>query len=230
MVIKKGYKVFSVFKHLLRKSLIILSLLVLTCCNQSAPKPTLTEQTPGEVDVYAKTGIIPSVITDSTEVFEHSTPSEVEDNNKLAIDETTQIDYGQVKISNRFSEDFFLTYDKSKWELGGEGWLKSILAPRCSITQFGEQDGGGGWQDKFTSETIHKTIDGVEFQVDQMILLATSIPEWSYVVFDTQGNTNTKALNFYTGPENYEECLAAFWEIMEISRANNFSEVLGLAP
>jgi len=90
-------KAFSVFKRLFKKGLIILSLLVLTSCNVSTPKPTpvaqelgqlangsviegqftdsqykaarkVIEQAPGEVEVYANTGVIHSVITGSTDI------------------------------------------------------------------------------------------------------------------------------------------------------------------
>ena len=38
------------------------------------------------------------------------------------------------------------------------------------------------------------------------------------------------AVALFPGPEYLEECVAAFWEVMELSRANDFSEVPGLAP
>jgi len=52
------------------------------------------------------------------------------------------IEYGQIKIWNWNDPEFYLTYDKAKWEATEYDSLDSKLYPGCHIAANGFRDGG----------------------------------------------------------------------------------------
>jgi len=141
---------------------------------------------------------------------------------RLIINQPVSVEYGKIKIWNWNKPEFYLTYDPAKWEAKGgeyEVSLDSSLYPGCSISSFYFRD-GPDMASHYTYDSQTQILAGTEFLLDLEIPKSTGVPDLIHVYWDNYQYELTLVL--YT--ENYDECLAAFWEVMELSIANNFGQ------
>ena len=156
--------------------------------------------------------------------------AEMNSQDKLIVGSPNNIDHEQIKICNWGNPEFYLTYDPAYWETTEYDFLVSKSLPDCHIAANGFRDGGPEGPPPYTYASDTKILDGIEYFIDIEIPDATGIPDMFHVYWDKQNEGYQYAVALFPGPEYLEECVAAFWEVMELSRANDFSEVPGLAP
>lgn len=156
--------------------------------------------------------------------------AEMNSQDKLIVGSPNNIDHEQIKIWNWGNPEFYLTYDPAYWETTEYDFLVSKSLPDCHISANGFRDGGPEGPPPYTYASDTKILDGIEYFIDIEIPDATGIPDMFHVYWDKQNEGYQYAVALFPGPEYLEECVAAFWEVMELSRANDFSEVPGLAP
>ena len=157
-------------------------------------------------------------------------PSEVEDNDEPVFDEAQPIEYWQFRFDHPMSPGLYLTYDTAKWEIKMDYYLALKEYPDCRVADYGALDSSSGEGDRYRYEEFSEFVGGIEYLLEKRIINETGISDAMMIYFDKNGNYWKYAFRLGFSPEIYDECLAAFWEVMELSRANNFSEVPGLAP
>ena len=198
----KSYSMLGVF--------IVLSVALFGC---SAPTTTSTKvptQAPSEAPTKAPTEMPTKASTQELTKTPTETPTEA------------PVEYGQINIWHKNKPEFYLTYDPAKWEAKGgeyEVSLDSNLYPGCSISSFYFRD-GPDMASHYTYDSQTQILAGTEFLLDLEIPKSTGVPDLIHVYWDNYQYELTLVL--YT--ENYDECLAAFWEVMELSIANNFGQ------
>jgi hypothetical protein len=129
------------------------------------------------------------------------------------------IEYGQIKIWNWNNPEFYLTYDKAKWEATEYDSLDSKLYPGCSIAANGFRDSPDG-PPPMTYESDTHFLAETEFILELEIPKSTGVPNMVHVYWDDYAYQ----LALFPSTENYDECVAEFWEVMELSIANNFGQ------
>ena len=129
------------------------------------------------------------------------------------------VEYGQIQIWNWSNPEYYLTYDRAKWEATDYDFLKFKIHPSCSISANGYRDGFDPGTHPYTYESTTRSLSETEFLLDLEIPKATGVPDMIHVNWDNY----QYSLALFPDPEYYDECVAAFWEVMEISIANNFS-------
>jgi len=130
------------------------------------------------------------------------------------------IEYGQIKIWNWNDPEFYLTYDKAKWEATEYDSLDSKLYPGCNIAANGFRDGGPDGPPPYTYESDTHFLADTEFSLELEIPKATGVADMIHVYWDDYAYQ----LALFPSIENYDECVAEFWEVMELSIANNFGQ------
>jgi len=198
------------------KSYLLLGVLVMLCvvlsaCSGSTNTPLAdpTENS-SEVSPEAPTEIPTKAPTREPTRAPTETPTEVPTE--------APAEYGQIKIRNWNNPDFYLTYDKAKWEATEYGNLESINYTGCHIGSNGFRDGGPDWASSHTYESDTYSLDETEFSLDLEILNSTGVPDMIHVYWDDYAYQ----LALFPSTEHYDECIAEFWELMELSIANNF--------
>ena len=129
------------------------------------------------------------------------------------------IEYGQIKIWNWNNPEFYLTYDKAKWEATEYDSLDSKLYPGCNIAANGFRDSPDG-PPPYTYESDTHFFADTEFSLELEIPKATGVADMIHVYWDDYAYQ----LALFPSTENYDECVAEFWEVMELSIANNFGQ------
>jgi hypothetical protein len=134
------------------------------------------------------------------------------------------IEYGQIKIWNWSNPDYYLTYDAAKWEIKelykGDFYLESKFYPGCNIDSNGFRDGGPDGPPPYTYESDTYFLADTEFSLELEIPKATGVADMIHVYWDDYAYQ----LALFPSTENYDECVAEFWEVMELSIANNFGQ------
>jgi len=195
----KSYSMLGVF--------IVLSVALFGC---SAPTPTATKvltQAPSKAPTNAP--------------MEMPTKAPSHELTKAPTETPTEIptEYGKIKIWNWNNPEFYLTYDKAKWEATEYDFLESKLYPGCHVAANGFRD-GPDMATYYTYESDTHFLGETEFLLDLEIPKSTGVPDMIHVNwYDYQ-----YALALFPSTENYDECVAAFWEVMELSMANNFGQ------
>lgn len=156
--------------------------------------------------------------------------AELEDDDKLIVGEANPMQYGQLRFDHPMSPGLYLTYDTAKWRIEMDYYLASKEYPDCRVADYGPLDSSPGEGDKYRYEEFTEFVGGIEYLFEKWISNETGISDAMKIYFDKNGNYWKYAFRLGFSPEIYDECLAVFWEVMELSRANNFSEVPGLAP
>lgn len=156
--------------------------------------------------------------------------AEMNSQDKLIVGSPNNIDHEQIKIWNWGNPEFYLTYDPAYWETTEYDFLVSKFLPDCHIAANGFRDGGPEGPPPYTYDSDTKILGGSKYFIEIEIPNATGIPDMFHVYWGEQSGIYQYAVALFPGPEYLEECVAAFWEVMELSRANDFSEVPGLAP
>ena len=146
--------------------------------------------------------------------------ADMDSNDKLIISQSTPIEYGQIKIWNWNDPEFYLTYDKAKWEPTEYNSLDSKLYSDCNIASDGYRDGGPDGPPPYTYESDTHFLAETEFILDLEIPKSTGVPDMIHVYWDDYAYK----LALFPSTEHYDECVAEFWEVMELSIANNFGQ------
>jgi len=66
-------------------------------------------------------------------------------------------------------------------------------------------------------------MDGIDYFIDIEIPDATGIPDMFHVYWGGRGEGYQYAVALFPGPEGFDECVAGFWEVMQLSAANAFA-------
>jgi hypothetical protein len=199
------------FKSYLLLGVLVMLCVVLSACSGSTNTP-LADPTEisSEVSPEAPTEIPTKAPTREPTRAPTETPTEVPTE--------APAEYGQIKIWNWNNPEFYLTYDKAKWEATDYGDLESINYTGCHIGSNGFRDGGPDWASSHTYESDTYFLDETEFSLDLEILNSTGVPDMIHVYWDDYAYQ----LALFPSTEHYDECVAEFWEVMELSIANNF--------
>lgn len=243
MVNCKRSKTIFVIPSSLTVGLAILILIVVTSCaipiEKPTPYPAQSDQTSLITPTQDQTEPIntPTSQTEPGEELpelvetpEKEEPVEPEVTDQPTQTETKPVDLGQIKVWNWNNPEIFLTYDLAKWYDSGDGFsITSNSITNCFIAGNGFRD-GPGWYENYDFETVIEVVGGIEYKLEKEILKTTGFPELTHVYWISQEGGWQNQLSLFTGSEKYEECVALFWEVMELSKAHNFSEVPGLAP
>ena len=144
--------------------------------------------------------------------------ADMDSNDKLIINQSTHIEYGQIKIWNWNEPDFYLTYDKAKWEATDYGGLESKSYTGCHIGANGFRDYGPDGPPPMTYESDTHFLAETEFLLELEIPKSTGVPNMIHVYWDDYAYQ----LALFPSTEHYDECVAEFWEVMELSIANDF--------
>jgi hypothetical protein len=200
------------FHHSLKVSLTVLALLVITACSVTIPENTSPAP---ETTVPLPESTVPP--TEST-----ATPTET---NEPAPSPTVvePINYEQIKIWNWGNPEFYLTYDPAYWEATEYDFLVSKSLPDCHIAANGFRDGGPEGPPPYTYESDTQIVGGIEYFLDIEIPNATGIPDMFHIYWDKQNETYQYAVALFPGPVGFDECVAGFWEVMQLSAANGFA-------
>ena len=127
-------------------------------------------------------------------------------------------EYGQIKIWNWNDPEFYLTYDKAKWEATEYDSLVSKLYSGCMIGANGFRNYGPDGPPPMTYESDTHFLADTEFSLELEIPKATGVADMIHVSWDNYAYQ----LALFPSTEHYDECVAEFWEVMELSIANNF--------
>lgn len=145
--------------------------------------------------------------------------AEMNSQDKLIVNGSNNIEYEQIKIWNWGNPEFYLTYDPADWEATDYASLMSKSYPYCVVASNGFRDGGPEGPPPYTYTSDTKILDGIEYFIDIEIPNSTGIPDMFHVYWEEHQN----AVALFPDPEGFDECLAAFWEVMQLSAANNFA-------
>ena len=129
-------------------------------------------------------------------------------------------EYGQIKIWNWNDPEFYLTYDKAKWEATEYDSLVSKLYSGCMIGANGFRNYGPDGPPPMTYESDTHFLADTEFSLELEIPKATGVADMIHVYWDDYAYQ----LALFPSTENYDECVAEFWEVMELSIVNNFGQ------
>ena len=129
-------------------------------------------------------------------------------------------EYGQIKIWNWNDPEFYLTYDKAKWEATEYDSLVSKLYSGCMIGANGFRNYGPDGPPPMTYESDTHFLADTEFSLELEIPKATGVADMIHVSWDNYAYQ----LALFPSTEHYDECVAEFWEVMELSIANNFGQ------
>ena len=200
------------FKSYLLLGVLVMLCVVLSACSGSTNPPLddLTEVS-SEMPPEAPTEIPTKAPTREPTRAPTETPTE--------LPTEAPVEYGKIKIWNWNNPEFYLTYDKAKWEATEYDSLESKLYPGCHVAANGFRD-GPDMATYYTYESDTNFLDETEFLLELEIPKSTGVPDMIHVNWDDY----QYALALFPSTENYEECLAAFWEVMELSIANNFGQ------
>ena len=207
MIYAKNGKVSADIFHCLKKGFIVLMLLIITSC---------------VIPAYERT--IPVPENTVTPQQETALPTETsEPVPSPTVIEPITIDYDQVKVWNWGNPEFYLTYDPADWDTAEYFSLVSKTLPDCHISANGYRDGGPEGAPPYTYASDTKILDGIEYFIDIEIPNATGIPDMFHVYWDKQNQGYQFAVALFPGPEGFDECVAGFWEVMQLSAANAFA-------
>ena len=221
MIYAKNGKVIADIYHYLKMSFIVLTLLIFTSCVIPADERT--------VPAPANTSPPPEMTApppENTILLPESTLPPVETNEPIpspTVIEPITIDYDQVKVWNWNNPEFYLTYDPAKWDTAEYDSLVSKTLPDCHIAANGFRDGGPEGPPPYTYASDTKILDGIEYFIDIEIPNATGIPDMFHVYWDKQNEGYQYAVALFPGPEGFDECVAGFWEVMQLSAAKGFA-------
>ncbi len=231
------------FRRLFKKGLILLSLLLLASCNPSYTMPTpvsrqsdqttLVSPTQGRTEPISTPTSQAELSEELPELVETPTSEETVEpqvTDQPAPTETVPVHLGQIKFDHPMSPGLFLTYDTAKWEIQMNYYLGSKQYPECRIADFGPLDAPPGEEGKHTYEEMTEFVGNIEYLLEKRIVKDTGIADAMKIYFEKNGNYWKYAFRLGFGTDNYDECVAAFWEVMELSQANNFSQVPSLEP
>ena len=200
------------FKSFLLLGVLVMLCVVLSACSGST-NPPLDNPTEvsSEVPPEAPTEIPTKAPTREPTRAPTETPTE--------LPTEAPVEYGKIKIWNWNNPEFYLTYDKAKWEATEYDSLESKLYPGCHVAANGFRD-GPDMATYYTYESDTHFLGETEFLLDLEIPKSTGVPDMIHVNwYDYQ-----YALALFPSIENYDKCLAAFWEVMELSKVNNFGQ------
>ena len=200
---------------------IVLSLMIITSCVTPAPKrtnpaPANTTPPPEMTAPPPENTVPPQEQTVLPTETSEPVPS-------LIVGETPAIDYDQIKIWNWGNPEFYLTYDPAYWEVTEYDFLVSKILPDCHIAANGYRDGGPEGPPPYTYAKDTKLMDGIDYFIDIEIPDATGIPDMFHVYWGGRGEGYQYAVALFPGPEGFDECVAGFWEVMQLSAANAFA-------
>lgn len=209
-----------IFRRLINVS-IVLSLLIITSCVITAPETSnpAPENTTPPPEMIAPPP--ENAVTPQEEIVLPAATSEPVPS--LIVDEPVIIDYDQFKVWNWGNPEFYLTYDPAYWETTEYDFLVSKTLPDCHIAANGFRDGGPEGPPPYTYAKDTKILDGIEYFIDIEIPNATGIPDMFHVYWDKQNQGYQYAVALFPGPEGFDECVAGFWEVMQLSAANGFA-------
>ena len=199
------------FKSYLLLGVLVMLCVVLSACSGSTNTP-LADPTEisSEVSPEAPTEIPTKAPTREPTRAPTETPTEVPTE--------APAEYGQIKIWNWNNPEFYLTYDKAKWEATDYGNLESKSYAGCHIGANGFRDGGPDGPPPYTYESDTHFLADTEFSLELEIPKATGVADMIHVYWDDYAYQ----LALFPSTEHYDECVAEFWEVMELSIANNF--------
>ena len=187
--------------------LIVLSVVLSACSAPTTNSTKVPTQAPPEAPTKAPSEMPTKAPTREPTKTPTETPIEA------------PVEYGQIKIWNWNNPEFYLTYDKANWEATEYDSLESKLYPGCHVAANGFRD-GPDMATYYTYESDTHFLGETEFLLDLEIPKSTGVPDMIHVNwYDYQ-----YALALFPSTENYDECVAAFWEVMELSIANNFGQ------
>ncbi len=214
MIYTKNDKVLAGIYHYLKKSCIVLTLLIVTSCVITVPERT--------IPAPANTAPPP----ESTIPLPENTLPPVETSEPIPSPTATEpipVDYEQVKVWNWNNPEFYLTYDPAKWDTAEYDSLVSKILPDCHIAANGFRDGGPEGPPPYTYNSDTKIVGGIEYFIEIEIPNATGIPDMFHVYWDKRTQGYQYAVALFPGPEGFDECVAGFWEVMQLSAANGFA-------
>jgi len=196
------------FKSFLLLGVLVMLCVVLSACSGSTNPPVDNPtEVSSEVPPEAPTEIPTKAPSREPTKTPTETPTEI------------PAEYGKIKIWNWNNPEFYLTYDKTKWEATEYDSLESKLYPGCHVAANGFRD-GPDMATYYTYESDTHFLDEIEFLLDLEIPKSTGVPDMIHVNWDDY----RYALALFPNTENYNECVAAFWEVMELSKGNNFGQ------
>lgn len=196
------------FKSFLLLGVLVMLCVVLSACSGSTNPPVDNPtEVSSEVPPEAPTEIPTKAPSREPTKTPTETPTEI------------PAEYGKIKIWNWNNPEFYLTYDKTKWEATEYDSLESKLYPGCRVAANGFRD-GPDMATYYTYESDTHFLDEIEFLLDLEIPKSTGVPDMIHVNWDDY----RYALALFPNTENYNECVAAFWEVMELSKGNNFGQ------
>ena len=243
MVNCKRSKTIFVIPSSLTVGLAILILIVVTSCaipiEKPTPYPAQSDQTSLITPTQDQTEPINTPTSQAepneelpelVETPEKEEPVEPEVTDQPTQTETKPVDLGQIKFDHPMSPGLFLTYDTAKWEIQMNYFLGSKQYPECRIADFGPLNAPPGEEGKHTYEEMTEFVGNIEYLLEKRIVKDTGIADAMKIYFEKNGNYWKYAFRLGFGTDNYDECVAAFWEVMELSQANNFSQVPSLEP
>lgn len=199
------------FKSYLLLGVLVMLCVVLSACSGSTNTP-LADPTEisSEVSPEAPTEIPTKAPTREPTRAPTETPPEVPTE--------APAEYGQIKIWNWNDPEFYLTYDKAKWEATEYDSLVSKLYSGCMIGANGFRNYGPDGPPPMTYESDTHFLADTEFSLELEIPKATGVADMIHVSWDNYAYQ----LALFPSTEHYDECVAEFWEVMELSIANDF--------
>ena len=199
------------FKSYLLLGVLVMLCVVLSACsgstNTALDDPT---EISSEVSPEAPTEIPTKAPTREPTRAPTETPTEVPTE--------APAEYGQIKIWNWNDPEFYLTYDKAKWEATEYDSLVSKLYSGCMIGANGFRNYGPDGPPPMTYESDTHFLADTEFSLELEIPKATGVADMIHVSWDNYAYQ----LALFPSTEHYDECVAEFWEVMELSIANDF--------
>ena len=146
-----------------------------------------------------------------------------ETDTKISLGAKQEPEYGKARMTGSLlpqeGDYFYITYDKSIWEIKEESNTPELQAirlkqdPKCVIDSFGTPDGGD-----ISLESSTKEILGVNFYVTDW---SSGGKTWMANI----GRDQNVLMSVFFG-ENVETCRKYIWDVIELSQKDNF----GLQP
>jgi|GEM_PF-3417732 len=221
MIYAKNGKVSADICHFLKKGFIVLTLLMITSCvipayERTSPAPENTTPPPEMTAPPPENTVSSQEVTVSPTESSEPVPS-------FIVGETPTFDYEQIKFRNGVYPEFYLTYDPVYWEATEYYSLISKAYPQCVIAENGFRDGGFDGSPPYTYKSDTQIVGGIEYLLDIEIPNATGIPDMFHVYWGNQNQGYQFAVALFPGPVGFDECVAGFWEVMQLSASNGFA-------
>ena len=200
------------------KSYLLLGVLIVLCVVLSACSGSTN--TPLEIPTENSSEVSPEDPTEIPTKAPTREPTRAPTETPTEVPTEAPAEYGQIKIWNWNDPEFYLTYDKAKWEATEYDSLVSKLYSGCMIGANGFRNYGPDGPPPMTYESDTHFLADTEFSLELEIPKATGVADMIHVYWDDYAYQ----LALFPSTENYDECVAEFWEVMELSIVNNFGQ------